>query len=54
MSLAMPIGLIFSSLFADRIGIQRWFGLSGIVILIIAFISLFLPAFRDSKDTKNN
>lgn len=52
MSLAMPIGLIFSGLFADRLGIQRWFGLSGIVTLFIALVALFLPAFKNIENNK--
>ena len=32
MSLAMPLGLIVSGIFADQIGINRWFAVSGIGI----------------------
>ena len=38
MSLAMPIGLILSGFFADRIGVNHWFLLSGIMIMGIAGI----------------
>ncbi len=51
MSLAMPIGLILSGLFADRIGINLWFLLSGIIIIGIAIVCLMLTEVRrlDSK-----
>ncbi|GLC81651.1 hypothetical protein LBYZC6_37650 [Lacrimispora brassicae] len=38
MSLAMPIGLILSGFFADRIGVNHWFLISGILIMGIAVI----------------
>ncbi|AEY66179.1 macrolide efflux MFS transporter Mef(A) [Clostridium sp. BNL1100] len=38
MSLAMPVGLILSGFFADRIGVNNWFLLSGILIIGIAII----------------
>ncbi len=37
-SLAMPIGLILSGAFADRIGVNYWFLISGILIIGIATI----------------
>ncbi|HGN5069737.1 TPA: macrolide efflux MFS transporter Mef(A), partial [Streptococcus pyogenes] len=38
MSFAMPIGLILSGFFADRIGVNHWFLLSGILIIGIAIV----------------
>lgn len=38
MSLAMPAGLILSGYFADRIGVNHWFLLSGVLIMGIAII----------------
>lgn len=38
MSLAMPIGLILSGFFADRIGVNHWFLISGILVMGIAII----------------
>ena len=35
MSLAMPIGLILSGFFADKIGVNHWFLLSGILIIAL-------------------
>lgn len=46
MSLAMPLGLIASGLFADKIGINRWFALSGICILALALLSILLPSMK--------
>ena len=38
MSLAMPARLILSGYFADRIGVNHWFLLSGVLIMGIAII----------------
>lgn len=38
MSLAMPLGLILSGFFADRIGVNHWFLVSGILVISIAII----------------
>lgn len=51
MSLAMPIGLILSGLFADRIGVNNWFLISGILVIGIAIICPFIPVIR-SLDEK--
>lgn len=47
MSFAMPIGLIVSGIFADQIGIHTWFMLSGICIIGIALLCVFLPSVRN-------
>jgi DHA3 family macrolide efflux protein-like MFS transporter len=46
MSLAMPVGLILSGLFADRIGVNNWFLISGILIIVIAIICPFIPVIK--------
>lgn len=46
-SLAMPLGLVLSGIFADQIGVNRWFLLSGILIVGIAVSSLMIPSIRD-------
>lgn len=46
MSLAMPIGLILSGFFADRIGVNHWFLISGILIIAIAIIC---PMVKDVR-----
>ena len=51
MSLAMPIGLILSGLFADRIGVSNWFLISGILIIGIAITCPFISVIR-SLDEK--
>lgn len=38
MSLAMPVGLILSGFFADKVGVNHWFFISGILIIGIAVI----------------
>jgi DHA3 family macrolide efflux protein-like MFS transporter len=45
-SLAMPIGLILAGLFADQIGVNHWFLLSGILIIGIAILCALIPAIR--------
>ena len=45
-ALAMPLGLIFSAVFADKVGISKWFAGSGILILGIAVLCISLPSFR--------
>ena len=47
MSLAMPFGLVLSGLFADRIGINNWFTLSGVASLLLAALTYSLKAIRD-------
>lgn len=46
MALAMPLGLVISGVFADQIGVNRWFMLSGIMIIGIAVLCWFVPAIR--------
>ena len=51
-SLAMPVGLVFSGAFADRVGIQRWFFLSGLLIVLTGLLMAAIPSIRkiDRKD----
>lgn len=46
-SFAMPIGLIISGIFADQIGINMWFMLSGVCIIGIAILCVLLPSIRN-------
>lgn len=46
MSLAMPIGLIVSGLFADIIGINNWFLLSGVGIVGLSVLCIINPGIR--------
>ena len=45
-SLAMPLGLILSGLLADRIGVNYWFLVSGVIIVGIAAVASLIPAIR--------
>ncbi len=46
MSLSMPVGLILSGFFAERIGVNHWFLISGILIIGIAMI---FPMVKDVR-----
>lgn len=46
MSIAMPIGLLCSGLFAEQIGVEKWFFVSGIGITAISFLVFVLPAVQ--------
>lgn len=46
-SFAMPIGLMVSGIFADRIGIHLWFLLSGVCILGIGLLCALQPSIRN-------
>lgn len=49
---AMPLGLILAGSFAEVIGVNRWFFLSGILALLLAFISSILPSHRGKREEK--
>lgn len=44
--LAMPLGLILSGMFADGIGVSRWFLVSGMLLLSVAMLAFMLPAMK--------
>ena len=46
MSVAMPVGLLFSGMFSEQIGVHRWFLVSGIVIIAISLLTLNLPSVK--------
>ncbi|MDL2237952.1 MFS transporter, partial [Christensenellaceae bacterium OttesenSCG-928-K19] len=46
MSLAMPLGLVFSGLFADGVGVNNWFFYSGIITMAISTLCLLVPSVR--------
>jgi DHA3 family macrolide efflux protein-like MFS transporter len=50
MSFAMPVGLIISGVFADKIGVNRWFFASGIIIMGISLLCLLFPSIRKLDD----
>ncbi|MDF3002184.1 MAG: Antiporter protein [Bacillota bacterium] len=45
-SFAMPLGLLLSGAFADRIGVSTWFLLSGILILGLGIVTRLIPVYR--------
>ncbi|WP_080145413.1 macrolide efflux MFS transporter Mef(A) [Marinilactibacillus piezotolerans] len=53
MSFAMPLGLILSGFFADRIGVNHWFLLSGILIIGVAIVCPMMTEIR-KLDLKQN
>ena len=45
--LAMPLGLILSGVFADSIGVNRWFFVSGVLLILVSMLAFLLPAFKN-------
>lgn len=43
---AMPLGLILSGTFAELIGVEKWFLISGILCLMIAVLALMIPSLK--------
>ena len=54
-SLAMPVGLIISGSFADGIGVNKWFLITGILIVFISVLCHVIPSIKniDSIEAKN-
>lgn len=46
-SLAMPVGLALSGIFADRVGTPKWFVISGALIVLLAVGMYALPSIRE-------
>lgn len=46
-SVTMPVGLILSGLFAEIIGVSRWFFASGILIMAISVLCFISPSVRN-------
>ena len=46
MSFAMPLGLLCSGLFAEQIGVEKWFLISGIGMITISFLVFILPVVQ--------
>jgi len=44
--IAMPFGLIMAGTFADVIGVEKWFFVSGLLTLLIALVFNLMPAVR--------
>ena len=45
-SLAMPIGLMLSGAFADTVGTQNWFALTGVICIALAGLMYGIPSIR--------
>jgi len=45
-SLAMPLGLALSGIFADGVGVHRWFLISGAGCVLLAVLAVALPSIR--------
>lgn len=54
MSLAMPVGLILSGFLADRIGVNYWFLMSGVLVIGIAIICPLVIDVRTLGEIKGN
>ena len=52
-SFAMPVGLIFSGLFADKTGVSLWFFISGGLCVILAIATYLVPSVRSIEKEKN-
>jgi len=45
--IAMPLGLILAGAFADEVGVNRWFFLSGMLAMALACVSAVMPSMRE-------
>lgn len=45
--IAMPLGLILSGIFAEIIGVEKWFLILGILTLLIAVFSMMIPSLKN-------
>lgn len=43
----MPLGLIVTGTFAELIGVNTWFFISGVLTVVIALVSTLLPSLRE-------
>lgn len=50
--LAMRIGLILSGTFAEVIGVENWFLISGILAVLLAMVGAMLPALRNGRKSE--
>lgn len=45
-----PLGLIIADPVADRVGIQAWFFLGGILCVLMSIVGLFIPAVMNIEN----
>ena len=53
-SLTTPIGLGIVALVGNAVEVSFWFRLGGIMCLLVALVSFFIPAFRTIEEHKFN
>ncbi|MDL2318731.1 MFS transporter [Eubacteriales bacterium OttesenSCG-928-A19] len=46
MRFAMPVGLILAGAFAETIGVDTWFAISGILAMVLAFVIVRSPSLK--------
>ena len=51
-TVTMPIGLVLSGIFSDRIGIQNWFLVLGVASVILAAAAAVIPSFHYCSQPK--
>jgi len=49
-----PLGLIIAGPIADKLGVQTWFIIGGIVTLVMGVTSLFIPAIMHFEDGRSS
>lgn len=52
MSLALPLGLVASTLFADGVGVAVWFAGSGVAMLVLAALTWAIPVVRTADSQR--
>lgn len=53
-SLTMPLGLVISGPLAEKFGVEKWFIICGIGIIIVALAAFFLPSLMKIDGTNVN
>ncbi len=48
-----PIGLMIAGPIADKLGVQTWFIIGGVVTGLMGIMSLFIPAIMHFEDGRN-
>lgn len=51
--LAMPMGLMLAGTFAEVIGVENWFLISGILTVILAAVCFLMPSIHNCCEAKN-
>ena len=49
---AMPFGIVISGPLAERLGVEKWFVICGIGIIIVALAVFSLPGLREIDNTQ--